>query len=294
MTTEQTADADDELPDSDEFLDDEIQDDITDDTAEDDEAEGDPEEDEAEEVDYEGKKYKVPKELKDALLRQADYTRKTQEVAETRRAVIAQAQELQEQRMFHEASTQHMAKIARVDEVLSQYAGVNWQQLSAQDPQQAQQHWLAYQQAKDQRQVLAAELLNMGQLFEQRSGEQRQQMLDVGIKVLQQDIPNYAEVAPKLIEHGVKALGFDIDELSHISDPRVVKVLHKAYLYDQMQAAGKQPQAKKPVPQAPVPSIKGRSSGGAKLDLVRDAEKLTADEWARRRDAQIRAKNARR
>lgn len=31
-----------------------------------------------EDVDYEGKKYAVPKEIKDALLRQADYTRKTQ------------------------------------------------------------------------------------------------------------------------------------------------------------------------------------------------------------------------
>ena len=41
------------------------------------------------EVDYNGKSYCLPPELKDALLRQADYTRKTQELAEGRRALEA-------------------------------------------------------------------------------------------------------------------------------------------------------------------------------------------------------------
>ena len=49
-------------------------------------------EEEAEEVDFEGKKYLVAKELKDALLRQSDYTRKTQEVAETRKQIEAERQ----------------------------------------------------------------------------------------------------------------------------------------------------------------------------------------------------------
>ena len=48
--------------------------------------EGQPEDD-TEEVDWDGAKYRVPKPLKDALLRQADYTRKTQELADQRRTV---------------------------------------------------------------------------------------------------------------------------------------------------------------------------------------------------------------
>src|SRR5688572_20265217 len=46
------------------------------------------------ELEYEGRKFKVPKEaadeVKSALMRHADYTRKTQEVAEHRRAVEAE------------------------------------------------------------------------------------------------------------------------------------------------------------------------------------------------------------
>jgi hypothetical protein len=43
-----------------------------------------------EEIEHEGRKYLVPKALKPLLLMQADYTRKTQEVAEQRRAVMAE------------------------------------------------------------------------------------------------------------------------------------------------------------------------------------------------------------
>jgi hypothetical protein len=49
----------------------------------------DPAED-GEEIEHEGRKYLVPKALKPLLLMQADYTRKTQEVAEQRRAVMAE------------------------------------------------------------------------------------------------------------------------------------------------------------------------------------------------------------
>src|SRR5262245_52574677 len=46
-----------------------------------------PEPEESEEIEHDGRKYLVPKALRPLLLMQADYTRKTQEVAEQRRAV---------------------------------------------------------------------------------------------------------------------------------------------------------------------------------------------------------------
>src|SRR5437868_9942337 len=49
---------------------------------------------ESDEIEHEGRKYQVPKALKPLLLMQADYTRKTQEVAEQRRAVQAERQAL--------------------------------------------------------------------------------------------------------------------------------------------------------------------------------------------------------
>src|SRR6476660_325944 len=44
------------------------------------------EDDDSEEVEFGGKKYKLPKDLKPALMMEADYRRKTQELAEQRRS----------------------------------------------------------------------------------------------------------------------------------------------------------------------------------------------------------------
>ena len=49
--------------------------------------------DDSEEVEHEGQKYRIPKALKSALMMNADYTRKTQEVAEQRPAQRATSRE---------------------------------------------------------------------------------------------------------------------------------------------------------------------------------------------------------
>lgn len=258
----------------------------------DDESEGieEPEEDE-DEVDYEGKKYKVPKELKDALLRQSDYTRKTQELAEMRRAVTAQASELNEARAFSQAATQHAAKIHAIDETLNQYAGVNWQALIQQDPQAAQQHWMLYQQAKDSKQKMVGELSQMQNMFKQRVSQHRQKQIEVGVQELMKSVPNIQENLPKIIEHG-KRLGFHSNELDSVMDPRFFLALYEASKNYEYEAKLKQPTAK-PEAQQPVTSIKARSGGAAKLDLVKDASKMSADEWAKRRNEQLRKSRGR-
>ena len=68
-------------------------------------------EDDTDEVEFEGKKYRVSKDIKDALLRQADYTRKTQELAEHRNQVSATIERLTA--VSHE-ETQALAQVAMV------------------------------------------------------------------------------------------------------------------------------------------------------------------------------------
>ncbi len=63
------------------------------------------------EVQHEGKTYTVPTALKGALMRHADYTRKTQELAQHRRALEAGHQALQQAAEAHGA---HLADCARL------------------------------------------------------------------------------------------------------------------------------------------------------------------------------------
>lgn len=249
--------------------------------------------DNEEEVDYEGKKYKVPKELKEALLRQADYTRKTQEIAEARRVLQMQQASVLEEQTFQQAAIPHLAKMAALDDSINQYAQVDWQSLITNDPQEAQRHWFTYQQMKDQRQTMQGQLAQMQALFQQRTSEAMSVLLERGAAELQRDIPNFTEVAPKMIDYANKSYGISRQEIEAVTDPRYLKVLHKAYLYDQLHAKPSG-EKQKPQPQTPVTNIKARSSGASKLDLVKDANKMTADEWARRREAQIRAKREKR
>jgi hypothetical protein len=259
---------------------------------EDDDSESEDGESEEEEVEYEGKQYKLPKELKDALLRQQDYTRKTQEVAEMRRTAQAQQAELNEQRMFQEAAVAQAGDLANVNKALEQYANVDWQALSASNPQAAQQHWMNYQQAKEAQQNIMSRLNDMRSMLQGRVEQLRQDAIEAGLTRLRRDIPDFDKVAPKLVEFGVKSLGMDADELRSEMDPARVKSLYKAYMHDKL-VSGKGKPGKAPESQAPVPSIKARSGGASRIDLVKDAEKLNADEWAKRRNAQIQAKNAR-
>lgn len=109
-----------------------------------------PAEDEYAEVDYEGAKYKVPAPLKDALLRQADYTRKTTEVAESRRALDADRQAVQQAQQLSAAEIRAFAQLDRLTADLSEFEGVNWAQLDHSDPD--------VQRAKGMRDELAREL----------------------------------------------------------------------------------------------------------------------------------------
>src|SRR5712671_4095938 len=78
------------------------------------------------EVEYDGKTYQLPPELKDALLRQADYTRKTQEVAQNRKALEAE-------KAAHDGRSQGMrahildaARVMALNDQLTQFDRVDW------------------------------------------------------------------------------------------------------------------------------------------------------------------------
>jgi hypothetical protein len=94
------------------------------------------EEDELDGVKLRGKKDALER-FKAERLMQADYTRKTQEVAETRRALEARETQFQESAKAHQAHIREVAQVVAIDDRLAQFAQVNWQALTDQDPVQA-------------------------------------------------------------------------------------------------------------------------------------------------------------
>jgi len=82
------------------------------------------------EIEIDGEVYLTPPALRSAFLRQADYTRKTQELAEQRRRMEAE----------REAAGAHVAARARLhllDEQARALEGLDWPALEAADPERA-------------------------------------------------------------------------------------------------------------------------------------------------------------
>lgn len=84
-----------------------------------------------EEVEHDGKQYKVPKELKGALLRQADYTQKTQALAQERQALEAERSQHAE---MTTALRSQIGKVHALEERAEKFKAVPWDQLRAEDP----------------------------------------------------------------------------------------------------------------------------------------------------------------
>lgn len=191
-----------------------------------------------------GEEIEKPLEEVIALAQQGfDYTKKTQEVAEQRKAledyaqaVKAQEQAFQQQVQLNQALMGDVAQLTAIDQQLAAYNDVNWQQLSDTDFVEAQKLFFTFNQLQTQRANLAQQFEAKQQQFLQAQHQSLAQRIEQGKAVLAKEIPNWSrETSQELISTG-KDYGFTDDELSAIIDPRHVKVLHDAMQWRKLQS----------------------------------------------------------
>jgi hypothetical protein len=227
-----------------------------------------------EEVEYEGKKYALPPELKDAILRQADYTRKTQELAQTRQQAEQTFAQQQARIEAERANIQAVARLTALDERLQQYAGVDWQSLSQSDPVRAQQEFFQYQQLKDSRQQFVAQIQqHEGQRAMQEQQETARQLQDAN-EALSREIKGWSPEYAQSLREVAKSLGAKEEQLNGIREPWIVKALHaQKVLAEMTKKAGAAAPA---VAAKPVRTISG---GNAKATV--DPDKMSIEDWMR-------------
>lgn len=245
-----------------------------------DESTADPDE---EEVEYEGEKYKVPAKLKDALLRQSDYTRKTQEVAEIRRQAEVEKQQIAQEREFIQHNLKDVATVTALDQQIAQYQGVNWDQLTESDPVQAMKLERQLRNLQSQREQAAAAVTQRQAHFVQVQQQEAARQLQEGQRVLQREIPGWNEsLARELVDYGLKR-GYAPEVLQNIRNPQFVIDLHNSYQFTKLRE--KATQKPKIVQEKPVTRIQA-----TKATATKDPDSMSAEEWAKWRNAQIRKK----
>jgi len=204
--------------------------------------EQDPEEQEEGEQTYsvkvDGQVLEVPlNELLQGYSRTTDYHRKTEQVANARKAVEAELNEVKQERAQY-------AELLRMFE--SQIKGgmpqePDWQRLRNEDPIEYAASWAEWQQRE--RQIAAAQS-ERKRVEEMAREEQSQRMSSVvadQAKALIEAVPEWkdekrAQAEKQAVAAYAQKLGFTADELAQTYDHRAVVALRKAWMYDQLVA----------------------------------------------------------
>jgi len=232
-------------------------------------------------VEYDGQEYEVPPQLKDALLRQSDYTQKTQSLAEQRKSVEAQAAALQQQTELQQQTIEDVAAVKAIDQQIEQYNALNWDELYNQDVGQASALDRQKRELESQRQN-TINRLNENQaktLANQRAEHAR--IVEEGQKVLKKEIDNWTpELAQTIAAYGVSQ-GLNEQAVASITDPVHVKLIDKARRYDELVAKQKAATPKAEPPKSAV-KVKGKRASATK-----DPDKMSIEDWTKMRNKQV-------
>jgi hypothetical protein len=240
-------------------------------------------EEESEEVDIDGHKISLPKskaeKLKAERLMQADYTRKTQEVADQRRVIEAEREQFQRQVQEQQVFIQEIAQLTAVNNRIEQFEQIDWTRLSNEDPVEAQKLFFEYSQLKDVRNNLHGTLTQKQQQRQFEEQQKHAKRLEDGRLTLEREIKDWSpELAAKLAVFA-RDEGWNDAEITNIT-PAQVKQLHKLYIGSQV--LKKQTEAKN------VTQIKPVTRVGSTSSVKKDPTKMTDDEFNAWRRSQIK------
>lgn len=241
------------------------------------------------EIEQGGKKYQIPAELKDGFMLQADYTRKSQEVAEKARQIEAQTADFEKQRELQTATFEQSVALKQVDLQLEAFNQINWQQLMEEDPQQFQRLDWQRRQFAEQRNALANQIAHAQQEAFQKQREEYAKRKEQALTQVAKAIPGWSrETAEKLKSYGL-GRGYPESRLRSLIDPLDIETLDKSRRWDELQATRNAPKPKQAVKDPPKP-LKTKTAPAKK-----PMAKMSQDEWLRERERQLeRKKKARR
>jgi hypothetical protein len=202
-------------------------------------------------VKVDGKELEVDKEeLIRGYQREADYTRKTQKLAEERRLVESEFQQvLAEREQYAQVLGQLKQKVQEFEP-----AEPDWNALEAQDPVEYARQWTHFQRRQQQMQAINQEEARVNALRQVEQQKHLQELLIAERDKLIEKIPDWKNPEKAKAERdGVldygRQIGFSDAELDQVTDSRAVIALYKAWKYDQLMS--KKPELQSKIKKAP-------------------------------------------
>lgn len=240
------------------------------------------------EIEHEGRVYEIPKALEGAFLRQQDYTKKTQDVARQRRALERARANLTRELVAQQSHVRDVAALVNLDQQIQALKQANWPALRQQNPHAAQAGLQKLVQLNQARSAVAAKLMEKLRARALLAREMEAREAAKTEQTLRRDLKGWnAEMAQRLRDYGV-SLGFEPDELAAVTDPRIIKALHRAWSAEE--------QAKRTSVPHPVSDMRplnqvARRSSPAEIEL---SDNMPIADWIAARNRQVRQRKGKR
>ena len=209
-------------------------------------------------------------ELKSLAQQGADYTKKTQQVAEQRKAVEAEQRAIEEAKYMRDAYAERLQAMEQL--LSSQQPQEDLESLKESDPIGYAVRVAEMSQNKEKLYAIQAERQRIAELQQAEQQQGMQQYLSQQASVLSETLPEYSDPVKgeKLrsdLRSFAKNLGFSDQELSAVRDARHVMALYKAMQYDKLQQS--KPQLNKRVSEPPKTIKSGNSNTAVNTDQAK-------------------------
>lgn len=280
--------------------------------------------DETEEFEHDGVKYAVPKALVPALMKDGDYTQKTQELGTQRRqveerekATTAQAREIELDREVLQESAKLITvdtRVTQIRDAIAAYDQVDWAAVAANDraalaagkPEEANRLGEAQAELHQLRRML--ELAQTDQTsIKDAIAQKKDELAKAGAErttaqnalvaeerkacaaACQREIPNWEKRQPLIKEFAIKH-GLSEAEWEGTRDPRVFKILDMAFDGARAKEARKTQQRVAPALGGAAP-VKRVVPNGA--PPATDPNRMSTEAWMKHRRGQLSKKGGR-
>jgi protoporphyrinogen oxidase len=189
------------------------------------------------ELEWDGAKYQVPVKLKDAFMRNEDYTRKTQDLAEQRKTVDQLREISQTKQMdgvFAESIQPDMQQVAMIDAYLQQVAKMDMSNMSM---EAVFRQKMEIDGLKERKAEIKESIAQKRTAFNQSLADRIKELRGKSRELASKSIQGFNEQIEADVRKFAAAEGLAEPEIDNVLlDPRSMKILWKAMQFDKVQA----------------------------------------------------------
>lgn len=189
------------------------------------------------EIEWDGEKFQVPGKLKDAFMKNQDYTQKTQQLADRTRQVDHAreiAEQAQAERAFAQSVASEQQELSVIEAYLQQTTKMDWSQMPM-DAMVRAKHEI--DMVKERRDALRQAIGEKRQQFDTQLKTKIQELRTKAREMASKSITGFSEETEKAVRSFAAGEGLSDREIDNVLlDPRSFKILWKASQFDKIQA----------------------------------------------------------